>query len=444
MIQVKFNDKAKQVLADTLDLSGSKVVNELPEKGEEHTIYELQEIVPPKFNYVPCMKDMNVVEFRYVFENEEAFRNFVRDFASHYTDHNEFCCYSLAEDELIRVYYSSGSANWTLFDKEEKNVFIYNNQRLCICKAIIDEHTALLLNGKQVPIGDSNGILYSPVLLHQVKSKVLCDEYKFGMVFPIMNSTPPSCVDGVPSVLFMSNNFAAFCTDLNSGIVQWVTNDGSIKVALPYVDGKYRYDKSEKHYYDTNTSNLYNGEFEWVNIEDFNFKEYVDYETYDSIPLSEERMDKPFIFDPSEKLIISYWIYTKGEWVNVDKIGEPNTITIPVVSFAGPTDGSGPGRIKLSKVHFYLDNKELYLVPVQSLPPNTEDFGYLVVPLSDKSDVSYSLHIVFDNDVLFGSGGNINIQPLLDGDRKELQLTDGILEYDFDIYVCTMNIVSGH
>lgn len=43
MIQVKFNDKAKQVLADTLDLSGSVVVTELPQVGEEHTIYELQE-----------------------------------------------------------------------------------------------------------------------------------------------------------------------------------------------------------------------------------------------------------------------------------------------------------------------------------------------------------------------------------------------------------------
>lgn len=43
MVQVKFNDKAKQVLADTLDLSGSIVVTELPKVGEEHTVYELQE-----------------------------------------------------------------------------------------------------------------------------------------------------------------------------------------------------------------------------------------------------------------------------------------------------------------------------------------------------------------------------------------------------------------
>lgn len=441
MINVTFNDKAKQVLADTLDLSGSIVVTELPQVGEEHTIYELHTTTPSKFNYIPCA--YTDVEVRYVFENEEAFRDFVRNFASHYTDHNRFYCYALAEDELIEVYYSSGSANWTLFDKEEENVFIYNNQRLCICKASIDEHTALLLNGKQVPIYDSNGILYSPILIHQVKSKVLCAEYKLGIVFPIMNSTLPSCVDGTPTVLLMSNILYELYTDTNSGIVQWVTNDGSIKVALPYVDGKYRYDKTDGFFYDSKTGEYYTGGFEWVDIEDFNFKDYVDYETYDSIPLNEGEMDKPFIFDPSGKQITSYWIFTRGEWVNVDKIGEPNTITLPVASFAGPVDGSGPGRIKLSKVHFYLDNKELYLVPVQSLYPDREDLGYLVVPLSDKSDVSYSLHIVFDNDVLFGSGGNINIQPLLAGDRKELQLTDGILEYDFDIYVCTMNIVSG-
>ena len=299
------------------EAGGTRVVNELPQVGEEHTIYELHTTTPSKFNYVPCITEM---EFRYVFENEEAFRDFAMNVASHYNNHNEFYCYCLAEDELIRVYYNSGSAYWTLFDNEEENVFIYNNQRVCICKAIIDEHTALLLNGKQVPIGDSDGILYSPILIHQVKSKVLCYEYKFGMVFPIMNSTLPSCIDGVPSVFF-----AELCTDINSGIVQWVTNDGSIKVALPYVDGKYRYDKNEQYFYDIKTGEYYTGEFEWVDIDDFNFKDYVDYETYDSIPLGEGQMDKPFIFDPSGKSITSYWIYINNEWINLEEIGKFET-----------------------------------------------------------------------------------------------------------------------
>lgn len=442
MIHIKLDKKAKDVISKTADLgSGSIVVTELPQVGEEHTIYELHTTIPPKFNYVPCMNEM---EFRYVFENEEAFRDFIRNDASHYNNHNEFYCYCLAEDELIRVYYNSGSANWTLFDKEKENVFIYNNRRLCICKAVIDEHTALLLNGKQVPVGDSDGILYSPVLIHQVKSKILCAKYKFGIVFHIMNSTPPSCVDGVPSVLFMSQDFSAFCTDLNSGIVQWLTKDGSIKVALPSVDGKYRYDKSEKHYYDTNTSNLYNGEFEWVNIEDFNFKEYVDYETYDTIPLSEGAMDKPFIFDPSEKLIISYWIYKNGEWVNVDDIGKPNTITIPVSSSINFNYDSASDPIKLSKVHFYLDNRELDIISIQSKYPDKEDAGYLVVPLPDKSDVSYSLHIVFDNDVLFGSGAGIMNQPYFSNlNGSELNLTNGTTEYDFDIHIGFLLIYNG-
>ena len=51
MIQVKFNDKAKQVLADTLDLSGSVVVTELPQVGEEHTIYELHTTTPSIISY---------------------------------------------------------------------------------------------------------------------------------------------------------------------------------------------------------------------------------------------------------------------------------------------------------------------------------------------------------------------------------------------------------
>ena len=290
--------------------SGTRVITELPQVGEEHVIYELHMTTPSKFNYVPCV--YTDLEIRYVFENEEAFRNFVRDFASHYNDHNEFFCYCLSEDELIRVYYDSGSASWTLFDNEEENVFIYNNERLCICKATIDENNALLLNGKQVHLGDNDGILYILILIHQVKSKVLCDKDKSGIVVPVMNSALPPCSDGSP--------FGDISTiDWLSGIVQWVTNDGSIKVALPYVDGKYRYDKSENCYYDSKTEEYYTGEFEWVNIEDFNFKDYVDYETYDSIPLNEGKMDKPFIFDPSGKQITSYWIYANNEWINVDE-----------------------------------------------------------------------------------------------------------------------------
>ena len=57
MINIKLDDKAKEVISKTLDLSGSgtKVVTELPEVGEEHTIYELQEnkIIPsliPRIN----------------------------------------------------------------------------------------------------------------------------------------------------------------------------------------------------------------------------------------------------------------------------------------------------------------------------------------------------------------------------------------------------------
>ena len=424
MINVKFNDKAKQVLADTLDLSGTKVVTELPQVGEENTIYELHTTTPSKFNYVPCGPNTDV---RYVFENEEAFRDFVRNVASHYTDHNEFYCYCLAEDELNEVYYSSGSANWTTLDNEEENIIIYNNERLCICKALVDEHTSLLLNGKQVPVGNRDGILYRSFLIHQVKSKILCNVNKSCIIFPIMNSTLPSCVDGEPYLMDA-------ITDLSSGIVQWVTNDGSIKVALPYVDGKYRYNQDEGHFYDSKTGNYYTGELEWVDIENFNFKDYVDYETYDSIPLGEGLMDKPFIFDPSSKSITSYWIYINGGWVNVEEIGAPNTITIPVFS-AGD---SVTELIKLSKVHFYLDNKELDLVPIQP-EYQWEDSGWLFVPLVDP----YHLHIVFDNDVVFGNRAVIDVEPIFKGDRQEVQLTNGTTEYDFDIYASRFNIISG-
>ena len=62
------------------EAGGTKVVTELPEVGEEHTIYELH-TTPSKFNYIPCM---NVMRFRYVFENEETFRIFYLTFLFNY------------------------------------------------------------------------------------------------------------------------------------------------------------------------------------------------------------------------------------------------------------------------------------------------------------------------------------------------------------------------
>ena len=180
------------------EAGGTRVVTELPVVGEEHTLYELHTTTQSKFNYVPCINEMN---FRYVFENEEAFRDFIRNYVSHYNDHSRFYCYALAEDELYEVYFSSGSANWTTFYNEEENIIIYDNERLCICKALVDENTALLLNGKQVSLGDRGGVLYSPIFIHQVKSMILCDEYKSGMIAPIINNSLVSCVDGEPNIM---------------------------------------------------------------------------------------------------------------------------------------------------------------------------------------------------------------------------------------------------
>ena len=126
MIHIELDKKAKDVISKTLDLSGTKVVTELPQVGEKHTIYELHTTTPSKFNYIPCFAS---IDFRYVFENEEAFRDFASNVASHYTNHNEFYCYCLAEDELYEVYYSSGSVNWRTFSNEEENIIIYNIRR---------------------------------------------------------------------------------------------------------------------------------------------------------------------------------------------------------------------------------------------------------------------------------------------------------------------------
>lgn len=124
--------------------------------------------------------------------------------------------------------------------------------------------------------------------------------------------------------------------------------------------------------------------------------------------------------------------------------GSINTITIPVSSGISLHYDSASPLIKLSKVHFYLDNRELDIIPIQSLYPDKEDAGYLVVPLLDKTDASYSLHIVFDKDVLFGSDASIFTQGVFGGMfGQELKLTNGTTEYDFDIYVGSLGIYNG-
>lgn len=253
MIQVKFNDKAKQVLADTLDLSGSVVVTELPQVGEEHTIYELHTTTPSIISY------------------------------------------------------------WIYVNGEWVN---------------IDENLEFETQDKTV----------SPTTESQ-------------------NVTADSGYDGLGTVIV---NAVTSAIDQNI-IAENIKKDISI-------------------------------------------------------------------------------LGVTGTYEGIEEIGKLNTITLPIESV---TDG-GVGVIPLSKIHFYLENKELDLVTIDSSDGDKER-GYLVVPLLDTDDATYSLHIVFDNDVIFGGDSNLRNQPIfvIMEDTPHINIVSSSREYDLTIYVGTLRLFNG-
>lgn len=286
MINVEFNDKAKQVLADTLDLSGTKVVTELPQVGEEHTIYELQEKKKKFPSLFPIANQQMVNDgvsselslFVFVFDTSEDMTNTLTPIIPS-EQFPFFLNYIIKEDKLIISRYDG--EDWKFNETTKVSDYKFD------ISGVGGVSSAYLVMLKEYlgmyPEGEEDA---------WYTGKLLNDEL----------------------YTFEPNTFGIILRVPAAGIMALNNHLGEMEIPVPVP-------------------------------EEYTF-EYIPYEKIIKNQLAEmgEGMNVLWIFKPNgtgEEIISSYWIYTNNVWVNVDEMStEPplhNTVYGTLTDVEGST-----------------------------------------------------------------------------------------------------------
>lgn len=193
MIQVKLDKKAKNIIAKTADFSGAGsgetvIVNELPQVGEEHIIYELQEKkkIPsliPMINQqmIDDELDIEIALFTFVFNTYDDMVNTINPLIPNNEIPYRFN-YIIKEDKMIMSIY--GGTDWQFIEATKASDYKFD-----LSKALGSEEPAYVVMLKEY-LGktseESGDIRYT--------GKLLNDElYTFGSnTFCIVLGAPTS------------------------------------------------------------------------------------------------------------------------------------------------------------------------------------------------------------------------------------------------------------
>lgn len=422
---------------------GTKVVTELPEVGEEHTIYELHQNVPPAYNWVVMCTHQMITDdvdfkndFALIFDTYEQMTSIFSNIDIN--DSFNIYCYLRNEDKFYYCYVENSSLAFAEQEKVASYTFIDENDniRVYVLKSYEgldttdNKYYGRLIDNTRVSIDPADS--ERAFILHQAT-------YDWMNYFQSRGQFNFNPVTQLPTAQEAVANYLDELVE-NEGYIT-VEIEGQLKWNFDMADN-YQWSQELENFYQPweeggEPIDIYTGPLEWEDVSN---------PTFDTIPyqaIMKNEVDS-WIFQPKKggELVTSYWIYTNNEWVNIDEIGELDTITIPVKSIDGD-----PGLIPLSKIHFYLDNKELDLVTVQSEDPEIEDCGYLIVPLLNSVNATYPLHIVFDFDESIVVGGDCTLQnnPVFISveENPHIEITSDTTEYDFNIYVGYLVLFNG-
>lgn len=340
----------------TLAGSGTKVVTELPEVGEEHTVYELRENKPASYDWVAHTPfqlgndgfTIGIVSTdTFIFDTYEQMTSAFENITQPHEPLRYCLAYIRTEDKLYTIRPNGESwdfresVKYSAYtfarpDSEIGNIYVlksYEGYDVATKKyyGTLYNDTRVELNGGQ----DVCFILTQVTDYGQMDYGLLLSEYTLHPVTQL-----PTAQEAV-----------------NSYLDELIANGGGIVVEI---DGVAKYNISD------------NGNYHWVNNPEIgapNFytghKEPVVYtgplqwedvpnSIFDTIPYQEiiDEETPRWIFHPwkgGDK--ISYWIYSNDEWVNMDDVGKPvneGTIYLTADSYAD-----------LKEMKFYLDGQEL-------------------------------------------------------------------------------------
>ena len=337
MIHIKLDKKAKEVISKTADLgSGSIVVNELPQVGEEHTIYELQERkkIPsliPKANQQMVIDGVSneLLFFTLVFDTSEDMTSTLTPLIP-----SEkipfFLNYIIKEDKLIESRYEGKDWKFTEADKVSDYKF-------------------------EMGKGLESGFTGSIVILKEYLGRTSEESGEVRHTGRLLNDE---------LYTFEPDTFGILLTAPTDGIMDLNTNLGGIEIPVDVP-------------------------------EEYTF-EYIPYEKILTLQLMEEEFWK---FKPNgtgEAITSTYWIYTNNEWLNIDEIPDLNLIKVGITC----TNGSWNVRtLPLDTITVTYDDVDYKVIQYAETEVPTEQgatvtyYGYIEVPMPTQDHLKHTFKV---------------------------------------------------
>ena len=308
---------------------GAQVVTELPKVGEEHTVYELRETSKGAYDWVtyngynwkfPPFAEMFETKL-FVFDTYEQMVDVLTNITPEISPRN-LIVYTRLDDMLYHCGYRKNKWSFSAYNRmAEYEHYVFT---IPMGELIGSQYILKSFDGFDEEEGCGLGTLPDGT-----KVKLYSDTGAFVLrqaTFDVIVSEIGTSIGTLPSVNELPTVEEGSLTSgglLNGSSV--VNFNGKIKYSL---------DETDNYYYDYDDGNfrvtgvwedkgpLYTGELEWTeempdNVKEAFFEEYP----YESV-INQTIENDVFLFQPkkSGEVVSSYWIYTNGEWVNVDDI----------------------------------------------------------------------------------------------------------------------------
>lgn len=477
MIQIKLDKKAKNVIAKTADFSGEGgtiVVDKLPKVGDEHTIYELRETSKGSYGWMFS----RVYEFPYflVFDTYEQMTSTINaikigentldeDYYAYIRNTNQMYYFYIEYTEAGEGPEDTGDAFWVFEEQQKKEdpsgtnyafqlATFENYQTFYILKEFVgnegyipdggNTYSYLTVDNKEVAIGyEGRGLLLKNIAYPNWNPVMSF----LGYSADITSNTLPNSVE-------LETNYYKLLRAHNGSIVCYNTSDNKYYELADNSTNYYWFNNQrdrENCYFaewveaETDMPPHYVGELEWTEqtfIEDLPKFDEIPYEQIINNSLDVSKGIWTFQPKKAGEVTSTYWIYTNDEWVNVDEMGEPQYFSVYIKS----QHMRGLSIIPLDEVSFYMGEKELQLIKLTN--DREQEFGCLLVPMTNEYDKTYSVTMKLTDEALSLFGGNVNlfINPTFVSveDPISVRLDSSVNEYDFELLLGTLTLFNGN
>ena len=393
--------------------SGTKIVSELPQVGEEHVIYELQEINKASYGWIFGITQTQRVELPAVFLVFDTYEQMTTTINAIKIDENtlneNYYAYIRNTNKMYRFYLhfqEDGPTYWGFEEQQKKEdesgtdyafqlVTLKDNQTFYILKEFVGnesrnvdgeyEYSYLTLDNKEVYIGDERVgyILKNIVYPNEVPVFMFVTEGNDITSNKLLNSVE------------LETNYYNLLRATNGQIFCYNTNNNKHYELINGATNYYWYnnpvDREDCYFAQVVESEVdkplhYNGELEWTEMPINGMPQFNEIPYNDII---NGTLNPPMWYFTPQKggEVTSYWIYTKGEWVNIDDIGKPK---IPIIYFYW-YDGERFTGLDINSITLQVNDKKVDLIEVDN---GHEDSRRQFIGYVDKSS-TYS--VSFEN-----------------------------------------------